>query len=95
MPIEKYLPIKEITFKILLENKCLPGQGTQSGVFWTFGPPHGAPPFNGVGLLQLLVRFWPTGDRPGHLHSVHWLHELQPPSTINKNNHKFIKRHNS
>lgn len=64
-----------------LVQKYVPGQGRQSGVFCTFGPLHVAPPFNGIGLLQFRVRFWPIGDRPGHRHSVHWLHALQPPFT--------------
>lgn len=63
----------------------LPGQVKQSDVFWMFGPLHVAPPFNGDGLLQLRVRFWPNGgDRPAHRHSVHWLQALQPPFTANE-----------
>lgn len=71
----------------MCESVCgnLPGQVKQSDVFWVLCPLHMAPPFNGEGLLQLRVRFWPNGgERPAHLHSVHWLHALQPPFTANK-----------
>lgn len=62
----------------------LPGHVWQSGVFCTFGPLHAAPPFNGIGFEQLRTRFWPTGARPGHRHSVHWVHELHPPFTVER-----------
>lgn len=78
--------VEKTTFSITFCCCCqnLPGHGWQSGVFWTFGPPQVAPPFNGIGLLQLRVRFCPIGDLPGQRHSVHCDHALQPPFTAKK-----------
>lgn len=60
----------------------LPVHCTQSGVLRIAGPEQDIPPFDGEGLMQLRVCFWPTGDRPGQRHSVQALQAPQPPLTV-------------
>lgn len=60
----------------------LPGHAAQSADFWICGPAHWAPPFKGIGFVQVRVRLRPWLGLPLHLHSRHGLQALQPPFTV-------------
>lgn len=64
------------------DRRNVPGHAAQSADFWIWGPGHWAPPFNGIGLLQVRERFLPWLGLPAHLHSRHGLQVLQPPLTV-------------
>lgn len=68
----------------LSPDRNVPGHAAQSADFCICGPAHWAPPFKGIGLVQVRVRLRPWLGFPLHLHSRQGLQALQPPLTAQK-----------